>query len=268
MKVLIRLIMASLIAVFSVFSYCTNTSQNVVTGEKQRVGLSAEEEVMVGQQAAPEVLAEFGGLDSDKAASDRVKRVGEKLVAPIKDKLPYTYEFHLLDDAQTINAFALPGGQVFITEGLYRQLDTEGQLAGVLGHEVSHVIARHGAEHIAKARLTQGLTGAALLATYNPESPSNQQRAQMAVLVGQLVNMKFGREDELEADRLGLGLAAEAGYDPRSLLKVMDILAKAGNGKATPEFFNTHPNPKNRKQEIEAAIATLYPKGVPKNLVP
>lgn len=268
MKVLIRMVIASLIAVFSVFSYCTSSSQNVITGEQQRVGLTAEEEVLIGQQSAPEMMAEYGGLDPDKSAASRVSEVGEKLIAPIKDKLPYAYEFHLLDDPKTINAFALPGGQIFITEGLYHQLTTDGQLAGVLGHEISHVVARHGAEHIAKAQLTQGLTGAALIATYDPDNPNSRQRAQMAVLVGQLVNMKFGREDELEADRLGLGLAAEAGYDPRALLDVMDILAQAGDGKSPPEFFSTHPNPKNRKQQIEKAIASLYPQGVPKNLIP
>ena len=260
--------MAGLLAVFSVFSYCTNTSHNVVTGEEQRVALSPEEEVMVGREAVPEVLSKYGGLASDELSASRVKRVGKRLVAPLKDKLPYVYEFHLLEEPDVINAFALPGGQVFITEGLYRQLKTEGQLAGVLGHEVSHIVARHGAEHIATANLTEGLTGAALIASYDPERPNGQQKAQMAVLVGQLVSMKFGREDELEADRLGLGLAAEAGYDPRALLKVMDILARAGKSRSAPEFFNTHPNPKNRKQEIEKAIQTLYPDGVPKTLEP
>lgn len=268
MKVLFRLIIAAIVALSSLFSYCTSSSQNVITGEEQRVGLTAEEEVLLGQQSAPEMIAEYGGLDTDSSAADRVQRIGKELISPIKDKLPYAYEFHLLDDPKTINAFALPGGQVFLTEGLYRELKTDGQLAGVLGHEISHVVARHGAEHIAKAQLTQGLTGAALIATYDPENSNSRQRAQMAVLVGQLVNMKFGREDELEADRLGLGLTAEAGYDPRSLKDVMDVLAKAGDGKAPPEFFSTHPNPKNRKSKIDEAIATLFPDGVPSGLTP
>src|ERR671917_1370458 len=102
---------------------------------------------------------------------------------------PYRFEFHVLDDPQTINAFALPGGQVFITEGLLKRLTTDGQVAGVLGHEIAHVIARHGAEHIAKQQLTQGLTGAAVLATYDPNNPSTQGGAAVAALIGQLVTM-------------------------------------------------------------------------------
>lgn len=268
MGVLIRLLLGGIVALISMFSYCSSSSDNPVTGEKQRVGISYEEEVMLGTSAAPKMVQQHGGLDPDESARALVQTVGQSLIASVSGKMPYSYEFHLLDDAQTINAFALPGGQVFITEGLLRRLKTEGQLAGVLAHEVSHVIARHGAEHVAKAQLAQGLTGAALLATYDPSNPSSQQRAQMTVLVGQLISMKFGRADELEADSLGVGLAAEAGYDPRALLEVMDILGEASASGRQPEFFSTHPNPKNRKQRIESAISKLYPKGLPEGLKP
>src|ERR671917_2984464 len=104
---------------------------------------------------------------------------------------PYRFEFHVLDDPQTINAFALPGGQVFITEGLLKRLTTDGQIAGVLGHEIAHVVARHGAEHIAKQQLTQGLTGAAVLATYDPYDSRSRATAAVAMMIGQLVNMRF-----------------------------------------------------------------------------
>ena len=85
----------------------------------------------------------------------------------------YRFECHLLRDDQTVNAFALPGGQVFLTYALYEQLDTEGEVAGVLGHEIGHVIGRHSSEQIAKARLTEGLTGAAVVAAYDPENPTS-----------------------------------------------------------------------------------------------
>src|SRR5690606_26163857 len=141
------------------------------------------------------------------------------------------------------NAFALPGGQVFITAALLSRLRSEGQVAGVLGHEIGHVVARHGAEHMAKARLTQGLTGAAVLATYDPSDPSSRGSAAVAALIGQMVNMRFGREDELESDRLGVRFMAEAGYDPRSMVEVMKVLQEAAGGGRQPEFFSTHPNP-------------------------
>ncbi len=150
------------------------------------------------------MLQQFGGPDPDPETQALVKRVGERLVSrTAAAQSPYQFEFHLLDDPETINAFALPGGQIVITEGLLRKLNTEGQLAGVLGHEIGHVVARHGAEHIAKQQLTEGLTGAAVLATYDPNNPSSRGSAAVAAMIGQLVGMRFGRQDELESDELG-----------------------------------------------------------------
>ena len=178
----------------------------------------------------------------------------------------YRFECHLLRDDQTINAFALPGGQVFITYALWEQLDSEGEIAGVMGHEIGHVIGRHSSEQIAKTRLTEGLTGAAVIAAYDPENPTSAGAAQMAALVGQMINMRYGRQDELQADNLGVQLMAEAGYDPRSLIEVMRVLAEAGGGRQ-PEFFSTHPDPGNRIEQIEQAIEEVFPNGVPDGLI-
>ncbi|MBK9052607.1 MAG: M48 family metallopeptidase [Chloroflexi bacterium] len=177
----------------------------------------------------------------------------------------WEFECHLLADDQTINAFALPGGPLFITAALYDRMETEGQLAGVMGHEIGHVVARHSAQQMAQTQLTQGLTGAFVVAAYDPENPNSQYSAQMAMLVGQLVNMKFGRDDELQSDRLGVRFLSQAGYDPRALIAVMQVLAEASEG-GPPEFFSTHPNPDNRIERIEAAIAEEFPNGVPEDL--
>jgi predicted Zn-dependent protease len=130
------------------------------------------------------------------------------------------------------------------------------------------VVGRHGAEHIAKQQLTQGLTGAAVLATYDPDNPGSMRNSAVLAMIGQLVNMRFGREDELESDELGVKFMAEAGYDPRAMAGVMQILAKSGGGGRQPEFFSTHPNPENRIQRIEAAVAAQFPSGVPEGLEP
>ena len=145
---------------------------------------------------------------------------------------------------------------------MFSKLKTEGQLAGVLGHEVGHVVARHSAQRIAKSQLTEGLTGAVVAASGTAGS------GQMAAMVGQIVNMKYGREDELQSDEIGVILMAEAGYDPRSMKGVMEILAEASKGNRQPEFFSTHPNPENRIQKIQNAIDKIYPNGVPGNLKP
>ena len=263
-----RLWIALVVAAIALLGYFGTSVFNPITEEKQHVGsITPEQEVALGLQAAPEMAQQFGGLDSDAEAQARVDRVGERLVArSAAGKSPYQFEFHVLDDPQTINAFALPGGQVFITEGLLRRLKSAGELAGVLGHEIAHVVARHGAEHIAKQQLTEGLTGAAVLATYDPNNPDSRTSAAVAAMIGQLVNMRYGRQDELESDQLGVRFTDEAGYDPRSLIALMKILAESSEGGRPPEFFSTHPNPENRIERIQMAIEERYPNGVPAGL--
>jgi predicted Zn-dependent protease len=263
-----RLLIALVVAVISILGYYGSSVLNPVTKEKQHVaGITPEQEIALGLQAAPEMAQQFGGEDPDPTLQAKVDEVGGRLVSKsAAGTTPYQFDFHVLDDPQTINAFALPGGQVFITEGLLRRLKTEGQLAGVLGHEIGHVVARHGAEQIAKQQLTQGLTGAAVLATYDPSDPSSRNSAAVAAMIGQLVTMRFGRKDELEADRLGVRLDSESGYDPRSMIELMKILEESSQGNRPPEFFSTHPNPENRIQQIQAAIREQYPNGVPEGL--
>lgn len=265
-----RLLAALVVAAIALLGYFGSSVFNPITQEKQHVaGITPEQEVALGLQAAPEMAQQFGGLDPDAESQARVDQIGERLVSrSAAGQSPYHFDFHLLDDSQTINAFALPGGQVFITEGLLRRLKTNGQLGGVLGHEIGHVVARHGAEHIAKQQLTQGLTGAAVLATYDPNDPSSRNSAAVAAMIGQLVTMRFGRQDELEADQLGVRFSSEAGYDPRSMIALMKILQQSAEGNRPPEFFSTHPNPENRIQRIEAAIRERYPNGVPPGLEP
>lgn len=263
-----RLLMALVVAGVAVAGYLGSREYNPVTQETQYVSMTVDQEIALGLQAAPEMAQQFGGLLPDSEVQARIDAIGNRLVEQsLAAQSPYRYEFHVLADDQTINAFALPGGQVFITKALLDRLDTDGQLASVLGHEIGHVIARHSAEHLAKAQLTQGLTGAAVLATYDPERPSSANAAMIAALIGQAVNMKYGRDDELESDRLGVRIAAEAGYDPRASIRVMEILAEASEGRGQPpEFFSTHPNPDRRIERLRTAIAEQFPNGVPEGL--
>src|SRR5919109_305306 len=175
-------------------------------------------------------------------------------------KSPYKFSFHVLADPRTINAFALPGGPVFITEGLMRLLKSEAELAGVLGHEIGHVIGRHSSERLAKQQLTQGLLGALIVGS------GDYTTAQIGQVVGSMINMSYGRDDELEADGLGVRIMAEGGYDPRALIRVMEVLAKASGGSRQPEFFSTHPAPENRAERIRQEIAKRFPQGVPAGL--
>jgi beta-barrel assembly-enhancing protease len=253
-----RLLMAALIAISSIIMYFSSQQENPITWETQYVDLTVNQEISMGLQAAPELAAQFGGIDPNPDDRALVEQIGNRLVnqSPA-ERSPYVYEFHLLADPETINAFALPGGQIFITRALYDQLQTEGELAGVLGHEIGHVVARHSAQQIAKAKLTQGLTGAAVIAAYDPDNPRSIGTAQLAALVGQMINMKYGRDDELESDFLGVCFLNDAGYDPNELIRVMEVLAGAREGPAPPEFFSTHPDPGNRIERIQQNIQNL-----------
>lgn len=242
-----RLILGLLIAAGSVVLYLSKSSRNELTGEVQQVSLSAKEEVALGLQALPSLTRQYGGASTSPAAR-YVEEVGRRVVAQSSAaRSGYPFRFTLLADRRTINAFALPGGPVFITEALLSRLGDEAQLAGVLGHEVGHVVARHGAQQLAKAELAQGL----VLATGVASDDAN--KARLAAAVGQLVTMKYGRDDELQSDALGVRFMAEAGYDPAAMLEVMKVLQRAGGGRSV-EFFSTHPNPENRLERIEALV--------------
>ncbi len=262
-----RLLMALVVAGFALFSYFSSKTFNPVIEEDQYVGITPDQEIALGLQAAPEMTAQFGGLHPDARAQEFLDTVCRKLITESDaGQAEWPYECSLLVDDQTVNAFALPGGQVFLTVGLYSRLQSEGQLAGVLAHEIGHAVARHSAQQIARQQLTQGLTGAVVIASYDPSNPNSAATGQMAAVVGQLLTMRYSREHELQADRLGVRFMAQAGYDPRMLIDVMRILAEAG-GESPPEFFSTHPNPENRIEEIEAAIQAEFPNGLPEGLI-
>ena len=262
-----RLIVAVIVALVAVVGYFGATQINPVTQEKQHISMSPEQEIALGKQAAPEMEQQFGGLSQDQALQAKVRDLGTAIVKNSDaGKSPYQYEFHVLGDQQTINAFALPGGQVFVTEGLLKLLKTDGELAGVLSHEIFHVVGRHSAEQAARAQLSDGLTGAAVMAAYDPNNPSSANSAQVAQLISQMVNMSYGRDDELESDNQGVHYMAQAGYDPRAMVSVMQKLEQASQGQQPPEFFSTHPNPERRIEKIQEEITKEFPNGVPDNL--
>lgn len=262
-----RLLVGLAIAVFALISYFGSKEYNPVIEEDQYIGITPDQEIALGLQAVPEMTAEFGGLHPDAQAQSFLDSVCRRLINNSDaGQADWPYECSLLVDGETINAFALPGGQVFLTAGLYNRLQSEGQLAGVLAHEIGHAVARHSAQQIARQQLTQGLTGAVVIASYDPQNPNSAATGQMAAVVGQLLTMRYSREHELQADRLGVRFMGEAGYDPHALIDVMNILAEVG-GASPPEFFSTHPNPENRIAAIEEAIQAEYPNGVPEGLI-
>ncbi len=238
----------------------TTEYQNEFTGRTQRLAYaSAQEEVALGLQSAPMMIRQMGGESRNAQSQALVDRVGTKLVqSTLARKTEYNFDFHLLGDTQTINAFALPGGQIFITEALLRLLKNEDQLAGVLGHEIGHVVGRHSNEQMATTKLWSGLAqGAGILLS---DGQSNAG-AQIAQAVANFRVMKYGRDDELESDALGVRFLIDAGYNPEAMIGVMEILAKAASGSRQPEMLSTHPNPENRAEKIRELIAKFRQQG-------
>src|SRR4051812_2306998 len=260
-------IIAAIIAGIGIITYLRSGQVNPVTGEKQYVAMNVDQEKALGLQAAPKMAAEMGGA-ADPArdpAARMVSEVGLKLVKSTEAfKSPYrdNFNYYLLNDPKTVNAFALPGGQIFITHALYDRLENEAQLAGVLGHETGHVIGRHSAQQMAKGKLGQMLAGAAGVAT----SDRGSGGAMAAQMVNQMMQLSYSRKDELEADNFGLRYMSEAGFDPRQMLRVMEILkAASGGGGRGPDIFATHPDPDARIAAIKEWVTTNSAK-LPANL--
>lgn len=240
-----RILIGLAIVAFAYINRCSNQEENPYTGRVQHINMSADQEIAIGLQSAPEMAQQHGGLYPDQRMQAFVDAVGRKLIQQSYTReTPYRYEFHLLADSKTINAFALPGGQIFITYALFSRLN-EAQLAGVLGHEIGHVIGRHSAERIADSQYWQQLSMGASVGA---------DMGNVVAGIGQNTLLKNGRGDELESDELGVYFMIQAGYDPEEMIRVMQILKDAAGPNRVPEFQSTHPDPDNRIEKIRAAI--------------
>lgn len=244
----IRLLIGLAIVLFAVFKYCSSAETNPYTGKTQHITISEDQEIALGLQSAPQMAQQYGGLYPNEQYQAFVDQVGQKLVTnSVAKKTGYRYDFHLLADPNTINAFALPGGQVFITYALFSKLENEDELAGVLGHEIGHVVGRHSADRMSQDGLTQGILSGVAVAV-------DPNTAQGAAAIASMINMKYGRQDELESDDLGVRFMMDAGYDPEQMIKVMEILKASAGPNRVPEFQSTHPDPENRIQKIKESI--------------
>ncbi len=245
-KFKIRLLIGVAIVAFAFIKKCNQQEVNPYTGRKQTITMTADQEIAIGLQNAPQMAQQHGGLHPDAQTQALVDQVGNKLVlSSIAKETPYKYEFHLLADQKTINAFALPGGQIFITYALLSKLENEDQLAGVLGHEIGHVLGKHSAERIGETEFWRTVSSGASVG------------ADMGGLVsgiGQQTLLTNGRDDELESDDLGVRFMLKAGYNPEEMIGVMKILKAAAGPNRVPEFQSTHPDPDNRIEKIQEAI--------------
>jgi predicted Zn-dependent protease len=226
---------------------------NPATGRRQIMLVSEAQEIQMGREADQEVAGSLG-LYPEASVQSYVASLGAPLAAASeRPNLPWT--FRVVDDA-SVNAFALPGGFIYATRGLMTHLDSEAELASVLGHEIGHVTARHSASQITKSQLaTVGLVAGMIV------SPQLARFGDLAQAGMGLLFMKFGRDDERQADDLGLRYMTRRDYDPREMVEVFHVLDRVGEASGEgrlPSWLSTHPAPEDRAQRITAAIQAQH----------
>jgi predicted Zn-dependent protease len=226
---------------------------NPATGKRQIMLVGEAQEIAMGQEADQEVASSLG-LYPDDALQTYVAGLGKALAARgERPSLPWT--FRVVDDA-TVNAFALPGGFIYVTRGLMTHLNSEAELASVVGHEIGHVTARHTVSQITKSQLaTLGLVAGMIV---RPELARFGDLAQAGM---QLMFLKFGRNDEQQADDLGLRYMTRQDYDPREMVEVFSVLDRLGQTSGEgrlPAWLSTHPAPANRAQRIQSEIQAQH----------
>ena len=218
---------------------------NPVTGKKQMSLLSEAEEMAIGQQQDAEIRREMGVYD-DPALQRYVNDIGQELArVSHRPNLPWSFT---IVDSPAINAFALPGGYIYLTRGLLAYLDDEAELAGVLGHEIGHVTARHAAQ--AYTRQAQAGIGLTILSIF---VPSTAPFAELGSAGLSVLFLRHGRDAELEADRLGVEYGSGAGYDPAGVPRFLATLARVNalSDRGVPNWLSTHPDPGSRVTKAE-----------------
>jgi predicted Zn-dependent protease len=228
-----------------------------------KTSMSREQQHALGMQAAAQVFQQMPVLPDDSPESLYIRQLGQKLVATIPAQYSWPFEFHVVPQ-KDINAFALPGGQMFVNIGTITAAKNEAELAGVMGHEMSHVYMQHSAKQAGKAQTTSMLAGIAEIAlgvtgVGDKAGGLVGQLGQMGIQMGaEGMMMKFSRSDESQADAVGTLILYKAGYNPQAMADFFKTLADQG-GAAPPQLFSDHPNPGNREEAIQKQIANWPP---------
>ena len=219
-------------------------------------GMSKDQQIQLGYQTAAQVYKQMPVLPDSSPVTQYVQRLGAKLVAQIPSQYSWPYQFHVIPQKE-INAFALPGGPMFINLGTITAADNEAELVAVMAHEMSHVYMQHSAKQAGKTSWIAGLAG--LAGVFLGSGGWVSQLAALGIQIGANgIIMKYSRDDEAQADAVGAILMYKAGYNPQAMAQFFQKLASEGG--SGPQFLSDHPNPGNREQAIEKEVADWPPK--------
>ncbi len=246
-----RTLRRTALAVLAAIAAVASCATVPYTNRSQLIMVSAAEETQLGMAAYQEVLKKERVL-TDPQTNAIVRRVGLRIAAAA-DKPDYQWEFTVIDNPKEVNAFALPGGKVAVYTGLFPIAQDEAGLAVVMGHEVAHALARHGAERMSQGMAAQ-VVGVGLSVATAGNDPATRNAIMQAYGLGAQVGvlMPFGRGQESEADHIGMILMAKAGYDPNSALALWQRMEAQGSGGSPPEWLSTHPGYGTRQNNIRS----------------
>jgi len=255
-----RRIMPRTLIPLIVLLFLTACQQAPITGRRQLIMVSPGQEVAMGEEAFAEVKSQ-ATLSGDARLTTILQRVGARIAAvaetiPGAENMAFQWEFILIESKQ-VNAFALPGGKVAVYTGILPVCKNEAGLAAVIGHEVGHVIARHGAERMSQNLIVE-VVGIGLDAALQSKDPQIRNRVLSAYGLGSQVGvmLPYSRKHEYEADRIGMELMARAGYDPEEAPTLWDRMAQAA-GAQPLEVLSTHPHSDKRAKAMRDVLATM-----------
>jgi beta-barrel assembly-enhancing protease len=231
---------------FSIIPGCVT---NPITGQNELMLYGESQDVEMGKKYAPEVEKQLGGRIENSVLQNYIDSVGQR-VAKVSQRPDMEYHYIALND-KIVNAFALPGGYIYITSGLLKKLESESQLASVLAHETTHVVARDSMQELSNQM------GLELLLSAVTTEKTPKTAVLIANITSQIIGLKYSREDEKTADLAGLDYMFAAGYNPNGMAETMRILQRE-NAVRPIKFLSTHPNPKNHIGYIEEKIMMNY----------
>ena len=230
-----------LIAVVLMIQSC---ARNPVTGKREVILVSEAQEIAMGKEYDPEVVA-FFGLYDDPTMQSFIDKKGQEM-AKVSHRPELKYTFRVLD-SPVVNAFAVPGGYVYFTRGIMAHLNNEAEFAGVLGHEIGHITARHSVKQMSRETLAQLGLGVGMIF-----SPEIAQFGEIASQGMGLLFLKFSRDNESESDELGVEYSSKIGYDAHEMANFFETIGRlsGSSGSEIPDFLSTHPNPADRNKRV------------------
>ncbi len=264
-----RVAMALLMGFLAFIAYTVSSNAPVAQTPTPAVELGPAHQAALGRRSVQQMEDRYGGLSSDANLQNGVQQIGARLAGQsAASQAPFQFAFRVLADQETTNAFAIPGGHIYVTEALLAKLQSNAEVAAILAHQMAHLVQQHGFDRLAKATLSDGQTGAVVMASFLDESlPTDITSPQVAQLISETVDLHYIQDEEQRSDIQAIQFLAQAGFDPNGLIRALQQLQTTESGMQTA-FTETHPNPTRRLSDIRSEIQRIFPQGVPDNFVP